>query len=371
MLIFSVTWYIWGPCDPHPITPLLPMSMVRVQKRNAFGQIMPYRHRAMLRTMARTAARYWLRRRVSTAVKNEPTRNEPLTGQFDYKTDYRKRRVNKRLRTVFRKRRRFTRRIMSVVNNYNNGTVHLVRRTVGSLTTTVDLSDAVSYGLFGLDGNTSGTFNTCDDIKEFLKEKDATSWNNWNTPALAVIPYRLYVKHAIMEHTMRNTGANDAIIEVYYIVGRKVLPAQFGSPSPIDVYSAGFNKQPLAQDPDTGALYDGQLAYNLVGTTPFQCSWFCQNYRIYKRQKFRLPPGNEISIVIHGRSKWFQVSDTKNRVTDRRYHGVLIQQQGSPLGTGTGSLSQPITVAHLNVRRYTCRFVPNKVPSDALEVTDA
>jgi len=275
--------------------------------------------------------------------------------------------MSRQRRVRANKYRKNARNIMSVVNRANTGAVHLMRRSAGQLTTSANTSDACGWGLNGLDGGTSTTFNGCDDIGIFLNQKDPTSWTNWNTAASAAVDYKLYVQHAVMEVTIRNSGVNDAIMEAYYIRGIKAIPNSFALPSPTDVYANGFNKQPRAQDPDTGATYTSDLSFATVGTTPFQNSVFCQNYKIYKRQKFRLPPGNEISVMITQKSNWFDVTNTKNRVSDRRYHGILFQQQGCPDGTTSEIYAKPSQVNYVCIRRYNCRFMPVKAPSDALQ----
>lgn len=330
----------------------------------------PYGGKISLTQAARIAARMAAQHALyKTLTKEEkrPSDNSPLTGQYDYKTDYRKRRIPKRKRYIYKRRRRFTRRVMQIVNKGNTGSVHLVRRSLGVLTSLANTTAMAGYGLCGLDGGSSTQFNTCNDIAEFLKAKDATSWSNWNVQANTSINYKLFVQHAVMDITIRNNGSTDAIIEVYYIRGRSVLPNSFSSPSPADVYVDGFNRQAKAQDPDSGATYSFELAAATVGVTPFQCNWFCKNYLIYKRQKYRVPPANEVNFSIHTRSRWFDVSNTKNRVTDGRYHGVLFQQYGSPNGTGSTSIAEATSVNYLCVRRYTCRFIPNKPPADALQ----
>jgi hypothetical protein len=170
-----------------------------------------------------------------------------------------------------------------------------------------------------------------------------------------------------MEMTIRNVGTeNDAIIEAYFIRGTRPLESAWLSPT--DCYGRGFYRQPRAEDPDTGATYDAPLSFKQIGVTPFQNQIFSRHYNIYKRQKFRLPPGNEINFVIHnGRPTAFATSDTYNYASDRRYHGVLFQQQGSPDASTTAQTTQ---VTYLSVRRYRCKFIPGNFVMGAYETTD-
>lgn len=293
----------------------------------------------------------------------------PLTGQFDFKTDYAKRRKTLKQKKRSRKRRRWARSVVKAVRTANVGTVHLIKNSKATVTTDDGSSDAVSYGLYGLNGVAGDTFNTCNDVGEFIKEKDATAWNNYNSTSSSNYyqQSKLWVNHATMEMTIRNTHAtNDAIVEAYYIRGRRPLESAWLSPT--DCYARGIMRQIRAEDPDTGGLYDQALHFKQIGVTPFQSQIFCRHFNIYKRQKFRIPPGNEVSFVIYSRRPHaFATSDTYNFATDRRYHGVLFQQQGSPDGSTT---AQPTSVTYLSVRRYRAKFIPANFVMGAMEVTD-
>lgn len=322
----------------------------------------------VLKTMAATAARYYASRAHQQLLRGQTQSSEPLTGQFDYKTDYRKRRVPYRKRKFLRKKRKFNRRIIRTIRNANTGTTHIVRNSLFRQTSLVNLSSHTSFGLCGLDGFGTGDSNqACDDISQFLREKDPTGWANFETGAIP--DYKLYVMHATMEVTIKNNGNADAIIEAYFIRGRRALRKTVAD-APGQCYERGFSHQPIAIDPDTGATYDSPLADTTIGTTPFQCSLFCRNFKIYKRTKFRMPPGNEISLTIHSRGGVFNVSGTKGYTTDRRYHGIFFQQQGSPYFDMIAHKAAASDIIYLSVRRYRLKFVQNTIVNDAFEITD-
>lgn len=330
-------------------------------------------YRPSLYNAAKTVARQAIKTGIKQYLKPSSTNTggAVLTGQFDYKTDYRKRRLTPRKRKFIRRRARFNRRIINVVRNANTGAVHLVRNSLYKLTSGNNVSNIVCYGLNSLDGFGTGDANdTCNDIGEFLREKNPAGWAAWDVVGNTTPPYKMYVMHGSMEMTLRNVGAYDAIIEAYYIRGRRPVRNTVSSDTPGNVYKAGFIKQPTAQDPDTGNLYDGPLAFDTLGTTPFQSSLFCRHYRIYKRTKFRLPPGNEISMAIHVRGNVFNVPGVKGYTTDRRFHGIFFQQQGSPIVDVTNFKAAPAEVLYFSVRRYRAKFVENNIVSDAFEVTD-
>lgn len=346
------------------------------------GRMLPYvkngrQRRNILRSLAetaKTAAIYYAGR---SSVKTEPgtrTReNLPLTGQFDYKTDYRKRRLTKRKRRYVYRKRRFARRIIRTIRNANTATTHLVRNSVFRSSSAQNTSNALCYGLNGLDGyGANDDVDTCNDISEFLKEKDPTNWNAWDTNATR--NYKLWVMHATQELTIRNTGQLPCIVEAYYFRGKRPVRAAYAN-TPKALYLQSFTKMPRAQDPDTGALYDTALTFDRIGTTPFQAQQFCQNCTVYKRQKFQLPSGADTNIIIHSRGHTFSVADTKLYSFDRRYHGVFLQYQGLPqfdsLATPPYIKATNAEITVLSVRRYRCKFIDNSgAAQGAFETTD-
>jgi hypothetical protein len=318
--------------------------------------------------MARVAQRYYQRKNPVKLQQGISRIQQPLTTQFDYKTDYRKRRVSKRKRFQLRRRRKWKRRIINVVRNSEVGTTHLVRNSLYSMTSANNVSNVVTFGLNGLDGfGTGDAQESCNDMAEFLKEKDPASWAAWNTNTTP--SYKMWVMHGTMEVTIRNIGIYDAIIEAYYVRGKRPVNRTFAD-SPGAVYKQGFTKQPTAQDPDTGAVYDGPLTFDTIGTTPFQSSAFTRFYKIYKRTKFRISPGTEISVAIHVGRSMFTTSSVKGFTTDSRYHGILFQQQGSPVFDMTNLKAAPSNCLYLCVRRYRVKMIENNYVQDAFEVTD-
>lgn len=331
------------------------------------------------RAMGYLAKNYVSRKRRRTgnpAPKQMLADSAPLTGQFDYKTDYRKRRIGRRRRRVIKRKRRWRRKVVNTVRNANVGSTQILKRSLGVLNNAPGFSDACSYGLYGLNGNQSQLLNSNADIREFFREISNVDWNNTILP----IPsqnHKIYSMHATMEMTVRNRGTNDAIIEAYYIRGRKPAPyttdSISGDPngSPVQVYADSFAKMALASDPNTGNTFDSKPGFTSVGITPFQAPNFCRHYLIYKRQKFRIPPGNEISITIHDRKpRTFDMMTSQNRHTDRNYHGILFQQQGSPDDDGTNQTPSVATsCTYLSVRRYRIKMFRDNLEKTAFDVS--
>lgn len=302
--------------------------------------------------------------RTYTRTRTDPrTSSAPLTGQYDFKTDYKKKRFGRKKYRRIVRRRRYRKSIVQTVRDANVGTTHIVRRSTGSISTGLGLCERNSYGLNGLNGSIFGDFNSTDDLSAIFKDVDIASWNAAGSSTLPGQNHKLYVKHSTLELTMRNTGTNDALIELYYHYGTK--PSADGL-SPSTLYDAGFIKQAQASDPNTGnVIGTAQLSAQTVGTTPFQSSLFCKHFKIYKRQKFRIPAANEINVVIHyGKPFTVDMDWAKNHSTDRRWHGILIQQQGSPSQT---TIAQATTVTYLATRRYNFKMFRDNLPKDAFD----
>lgn len=329
--------------------------------------------------LIRHAARSYKRRRTGAPAKSESAfaSAAPLTGQFDYKTDYRKRRVSRRRRRVFKRRRKWRRKVVNTVRNANVGTTHVLRRDAAVLNSGANLTDACSFGLYGQNGTTNtgsvataGGLNTCCDVRELFREISSVDWDNALSNDTVAKHHKIYSMHATMEMTLRNRGTNDAIVEAYFIRGTR--PTFSGTDAnPTNIYAQAFNKMNTAVDPNTGNTFDPLTnGFKEVGITPFQAPWFCRHFKIYKRTKFRIPPGNEVSFVIHDRRpRVFVTATARTRATDKSYHGVLFQQFGSPsLGGGAETLALPTSIDYLSVRRYRIKLMRDNLPMVTLDV---
>lgn len=340
--------------------------------RGAGQALAPYLTQQNLVAGAALAGRAYRARQAARQgrAQNVTNGSAPLTGQFDYKTDYSRRRKSKRQRRRSYRRSKRRRRLLNIVKTSAIAPVHLVRRSMFGLTTATQKSDAVSYGMYGLNGTANDTFNTCDDIASIFKQMDKFSWDNALAPNVPTNNHKLWFMHATLEFTIRNTGNQDALIEAYFIRGRRSVDLVWGNPT--NLYSGGFRRQNLARDPNTPAgTFERELAFTDIGVTPFQNSLFCKSYNIYKRQKFRIPPGGEINFVVSDRRpRTFTMVSSYPVVTDRRYHGVLFQQQGSPDATsGAETVALPTTVTYLATRRYRFKMIRDSLVTDAFDTT--
>lgn len=340
-----------------------------IRRRVGFG---PRGATSAAGAVARAVASKLARSSTRTQTQKSAASSMPVTNQRDFKTDYARRRLTKwqrKRRWISRKRNR---RIVNLVRGANVGSTHIVRRSLGLVSTSSSVSGYVSYGLYGLNGTSFDTVNTCNDIGEFFKEMDPASWASVNQPLVQGLNHKIYTFHATAEYTIRNNSESQvAIVEAYFIRGKRRMPQAYVH-NPTDLYVNGFNRQTIAFDPNTGNLFDGQLAANQIGVTPFQNALFCRHLTITRRQKFIIAPGDEVSFVIKdGRRRVFTMDSTRSYSFDNNYIGVLFQQQGAPdAAGGVETPAAPSVLTYMCVRRYRLKMFPDNLPRDAFETTD-
>lgn len=312
--------------------------------------------------------------RYGRATLVQSSSSAPLTGQFDYKTDYARRRKSKRARRIGRRRYKRKRRLLNTIRNSTVASTHLVRRSLFTLSTSAAVSDAVTYGLYGINGTSNDTWNTCDDVASIFKQMDEAGFASANSPSFESRDQKLHFYHGTLEMTIRNTHpTNDALIEAYYVRGRRAMNTNWDDPT--QVYIKGFQKQNLAKNPEEytvgvggGNTFERQLAHSDVGVTPFQCQVFCQSFNIYKRQKFRIPPGGEINLVLSdSKFRRFGMIESRPKAFDKRYHGIMFQQQGSPDAGGAETPALPTQVTYLATRRYRFKMFRDRLAMDAFD----
>lgn len=281
----------------------------------------------------------------------------PITAQRDFKTDYRKRRVSRRGRRVMRRRRKWTRRVLRTVREATIGSQHIVRRTfIPSSTTLAGTSSAIAFGMNSLNGYVgNASYPSNNDFGQIMYEAVGnTTWANWENSALVSHDLKIHNMHSTMEMTINNVGEKDAIVEVYYIRSRKRVETSWSDPA--NIYRAGFRKQDAAQNPDTDDgvpnTIGAELADSDLGVTPFQCALFCRTFTIYKRQKYIIPAGDEVSFTMtDSRPQVYTLGNTKPYCLDKRYRGVLMQFFGKP-SLVPDTPADSVTLAFQSTRRY-------------------
>lgn len=294
----------------------------------------------------------------------------PLTGQFDYKVDYVKRRLGRRGRRRAKRTRKWRRKVVRTVQNQMIGTTHIVRQHLDTLTTARGQSDSCHFVLNGLNGQPGNGRVACNDIGEMIREMAPSSWVDMENFAVNAVNSRLAVLQATMEITVRNNSNEDILLEAYHIRGKKKFTNNV-MPSPSQMYWEGFNRQQRAINPENEApMGENRLNHTIIGVTPFQNQLFTQHWTIYKRTKFRINPGQEVSFIVKGRPSTYRAQDTYSNSFDSRTTGILFQQQGPPAPASTepplpATPALPSTAEYLAIKRYRIKMLYNNLARDA------
>lgn len=345
------------------------MSLVRRSSRLArMGRgsyLAPY-IRPTLALARRAATATWKRKMANrSSASADSGSSAPITGEYDYKTDYRRRRIGKRRRRVMRRRRKWKRSVVRAVRDATIGSSHIIRRSFApDIASAIDESKSISFTMYGLNGTNDPNENTCNDIGQSMYEAvGSADWSNWDSAVFGSRNHKIQSLHGTMEVTMVNTGESDALVEVYHIYARRRVENTYLNPN--HIYNTGFIKQDRATEPDTGNIVGVGLTPVELGVTPFQNALFCRNFTITKRQKFRIPAGGEVSFVKKdSRSRIFSLAGTKPFAWDRSLSGILVQFQGVPLG---GAVPQSATATKMSfsvIRRYRFKFMRDDLTTD-------
>lgn len=325
--------------------------------------------RNAIQAATRVGSRY-LSSRVLTARRQTSNAPVPVTGEHDFKTDYRYKRMPKRRR---RRWVRFQRKV-DFISAKKLGLKQYVVTSNGWFGMAENQSNGVSFELYPADG-VAGYKDLGDICRGVVGALPFDNSNNTGASNIS-LDKRIQFESANMEVTIRNTGENTAIVESYQFICRKdVLQLNDGSYNNVfGQYRQSFIKTSLITDPD-GTSNTIPLStiptYLSTGTTPFQANRFCSYFKILKRQKFTIPPGGQIQLSLrNARTKFLNVGGVRSRNALRGWtQGFLIQGQGVPgpvEGTSVGAL--PAQLHWYSVRRYSYYLPASGFDQDAFNM---
>jgi len=313
--------------------------------------------------------------RTRTMTQTSKNGGGPLTNQRDFKVDYVRRRPNRR---KLRRRRRWAARVTRQIHLSQHGRQQVLRQYVQQWTSAAGETEAHSLQLYGSDGTLSGP-DECADLREFFRESNQAEWDNGVNPLVDTnSTTRLRFVSANMEITIRNvlTGddANDVIVTAYHWRARRDLPGS-ASPDPRSAYELGLIKTGVIVDPDNPTNpWDQRLEVTDPGSTPFHSSFFCRHFVILKRTKYRIPPGDEINIMLKdNRMRTIPLHRAIQRTTlGGHTQGILFEYMGTPglLGGVTPTLSTQSQLVVTAFRRYSFYLQPGRRSGNSLETTD-
>lgn len=377
--------------------------MPRSIRKRRFGAAFPSMSQALMKFKRRKTSNMGFARKSSSSMRTNGD-SRPITTQNDAVVDFRSRKRNRRGGKRAKRAKKFRRRVSNVIQQQypNNRVLH---QSVMRLTSAQDATSSCCYQLYGGDGIRDKDVNPCSDLRHmFIESLSGRGFGTTTgTPADRALEFdqqtdqtfpgtqtelgdpRIFFSKGLMETTFRNTHAtNDCIVEVYqYVTRRESQTGVIGGTtpgfnSPVDAYAAGFRKMHTIQSENTGTLAahisGGPVqTYNAVGTTPFQSQLFTKYFRILKRTRYRLSPGQEASFVHHfPRHFSLLASQVRGRSCLKGLtHGFIFQIQGSPgIVAALPTLALPADVTFTNIRHYNIKFFPGITGTGSLNATN-
>lgn len=221
-------------------------------------------------------------------------RDNVTTGQFDYRTQY----VKKKM--PYRKKKRWVRqvKINRALDLKNQGLKTVVfNDSILRTTAGTQGQNLLNFCLYGVKGNADSPFVRAGyrDLYRIFKNEPSISKSTVGEPKGG----KIFFGSAILDVTLRNTGGVDVEVDVYYGYHYKNPSGQVGDL--VDGYL----------DDSAPLIAPGNTIMTITnrGVTPFDLTEQTANQRftIRKKQKFYLPVGKSVFI---------QHRDAKNRIMD-------------------------------------------------------
>lgn len=314
---------------------------------------------AIARTGLRFASRFAASRTKTQTRSKRSSESAPLTYDNDFKTDYRYRRMNRR-----RKKRwvRFVRKVNAVTLKQQQGLKKIIFRRLNSLTTISGSCAFTELLLYPSDGSVN--LHAADLGEIFRNHLGATVFNQANDMSILGnqnTQKKLQFESAQLEVSVKNYGNNKAIVEVYYVRCRK-QHAQTNNDiynCASGVYELGFKKQTQITDPEEGTTIGvGPQSQFQVGTTPFQSPRFCSTFKVIRRKKYIIAPGNMVSWILKDpRNRTIEANNVRSELfVPRVTHGYFIQCYGEPGLEGPDppvpTTAMPVNLLFYSTRKY-------------------
>jgi hypothetical protein len=224
---------------------------------------------------------------------------DPVTNQYDVRTQYKSKRQSRQKRRKGKKFQRFAKRL-KLFDQAQRTQVFLDAYTsVGALN---------QQGWHGfLLAGPNGTANLNDDMRQlFISEYGAAITNG-----------ELIIKSQVMDIELVNTAVagTTVVVDAYYVICRR------------DVSNAGYGN--LQQAFTTAVGEQGTIAPgpaiipNTPGVSPFDAPNFCEHFIIYKKQRLVLSGGQVASFIVKNKGRKVESTDTTQYTLMRGQKGIL------------------------------------------------
>lgn len=226
--------------------------------------------------------------------KKTKSANFSMTTQHDSRLVYKKRRMPRRKRRVWRS---FKRKAQYVSNTQNpRNTIVKTNYITGSCS--VNQQMVVTLSLYP---GYNASDNALDDIR------DCQALANQTFSDGQAQTTNQFFRSGFMEATIVNTKATTVYMDAYWCYAKKDSII-----TPQTILSNGFKSTTQAADGDNLPTAVGSaVTENTLGITPFQSSEFCQHFSIWKKTRYILGQGQTVQLEWRDPKNRFLNPDSK------------------------------------------------------------
>lgn len=353
------------------------LTMVSKRSRSKYGAVARHLLHYGAKKAIQVGGRYAVKKGISYLTGEGSKRGtQPLTTQHDYKTDYRARRKSRKERFRYKRGKRFQRKVRDAWMRIFTYPQSVSRVEQYDVSVIADASVQFQAVINTVDGliPASAIGASHDDWRVLFREGGTIYQNAWDNalntttgptnpsqPTVGVRGRSMMFLSCMGELTVRNTGAGQVIVNAYLVVCRKDVARNNGTESLLTLYTDGFKRSGAVSDDATLGTnpWNAQITSSDLSATPFMNALFCRHYKILKRTKFNLGPGQDFSLIIKShKRRVVDMTTMIGRVSKKGFtYGYMFDCQGAP---ATGSTTDASTLAVQFLKRYHINLMPQR-----------
>lgn len=335
------------------------MSLVRSRSRSRYGAYAgalgrvasrALSHWSRSRSRGRPMSRGYSVSRISNVGSSESKSSSGiLTHQRDKRTAYKRRRRPRRIR---KKWGSFKKKVRHIIEK-SKPRVAVLRRNLSTPTCSANQQVVQTFPMWSV-ANTGAT--QYDDVLRLMQvdiqDGGSTAFEKTN----------YYMRYCDMELNIENHSTqNTFIMDVYYCYCQRDTQA-----IPDDLFAAGVQDSTANPDADNQtAAFPGPslLQSSSVGVTPFQSPSFCRYFKISRKERISLSPGQATDVNWTSRKNRYWEGEGRelnlNKLSCKRgwtqFIMTIVRAYPTDTFSGTLAISDPIATGDLVMTRI-CRY---------------
>lgn len=281
-----------------------------------------------------------------------------ITHQRDKRTAYHRRRRPRRVRKRWS---RFKKSVTRVVEK-NKPRVAVLRRNLTTPTCAANQQVVQTFPMWSVANTGAAQY---DDVLRLMQvdiqDGGSTAFEKTN----------YYMRYCDMELNIENhSSTNTFIMDVYYCYTQRDSTA-----IPDDLFAAGIQDSTTNADADNQtAVFPGPstLSPSSVGVTPFQAPTFCRYFKISRKERLSLSPGQATDInwtsrknrYWQGEGRELNLSKLSCKRGWTQFIMCIVRAYPTDTFSGTIAISDPIATGDLVMTRI-CRYDSHVVDAGA------